>query len=61
MPTTDHDTVVARGRLGAAIRNGDEDAAADAARELARIRRRVNIARMEQRLGELRRRETEAS
>jgi hypothetical protein len=61
MPTTDHETVVARGRLGAAIRNGDEDAAADAARELARIRRRIIIAKMEERLGELRRHEAESS
>lgn len=31
-------TVEARGRLGAALRDGDEDAAAEAARDLARAR-----------------------
>jgi hypothetical protein len=61
MPNRDHDIAVVRGRLGAAIRDGDEDAAADAARQLARIRRRVRINEMEQRLAELRRREAEAS
>ena len=54
MPT-DHETAVVRGRLGAAIKRGDEDAACAAARELARLRRRVRINEMERRLAELRR------
>jgi hypothetical protein len=56
MPS-DHETAVVRGRLGAAIRNGDEDTAADAARELARIRRRRQIEQKERELAELRRRD----
>jgi hypothetical protein len=54
MPT-DHGTAVVRGRLGAAIKRGDEDAACQAARELARMHRRRRIRDMEDRLADLRR------
>ena len=54
MPS-DHETAVVRRRLRSAIKNGDEDTAADASRELARMHRRRRIEQKERELAELRR------
>jgi len=50
----DPELVRVRGMFGMALRHHDEEAAAELARRLVRIRRRLDIARKERELAELR-------